>query len=52
MIYQNNAFLLLNFLEGKASFKDITETLNLPYRRTSDILNGLYIWKKVHFVFK
>ena len=41
-------FLTFNFTEGKASFKDITETLNLPYRRTSDILNGSYILK--HFI--
>jgi len=31
---------VLFYQDGKASFKEITQNLDIPYRRASDVLNG------------
>mmetsp|Transcript_37993 Transcript_37993/g.65145 ORF Transcript_37993/g.65145 Transcript_37993/m.65145 type:complete len:83 (+) Transcript_37993:2-250(+) len=37
---------ILDYLQrnGKASFKEITQNLNIPYRRASDVLNGIFVF--------
>ena len=43
-------FAEYDFVEGTATFKEICNDLDIPYRRTSDVLNGMWMFLGVYFL--
>ena len=37
-------------IEGTATFKEINDDLDMPYRRSSDILNGKIPYNNLFFI--